>query len=1188
MRTLTAVLLLSISLVSVFGATPQPITPADSGGTLDQTANVQAAVNKAVVQLVPVVIYRPGYVWHYSGLTNVINDDGTFRCMIIDQSDPSNVKTYGQQSTELMNAVTLNAYDVNLQTLTVTNMVVDIRKYFPIYGGSSDGSQDIRNALCAAMIDAGPDGAVFIPSGDYKLVCGMPIRAKVHKLFGNGKIWISLPADYTNPNVYGVTNAYIAHNQLNSSGILTNWNSSSLDNPEVGYYGQMPWNGKTVIFQDIGSAQNGTVIEDLTFDFGWGTTNAPSSVIPITGVRKSNNETQYYGGFVNCVNTTFKNCRFLNITGAVISHCFNGTVVENCYFGDYGDHIFYTTQEQNVRYVNNLVYVSRETIGTEGQTTFVPQTWRDSVKLRNCQQSIVSGNVHDDATPVRQSVFMTIESSSSVGSTTLTNGCDGILVEDNSIKAFIGILGSSFRSVGISDGDGFFSKNVLIQGNHFDTTAGAFSLPDIACDGWRIANNTFFGHDGGMAVIYGSKSYTNAIRNFWINNNTYLSTNLSSCPIRLGGNIMDLHIVGNAFSDTNLNNSTSLSLVGTVSDVSPAYNATIPTWGRIDIIRNDLTNYYSLWADISYPDWISGQTYTYSTSAYSDGTYVFQSVVRDPTSNLIYTNNSTVTSTTRPGLDTTHWGEYDFGTCYVNFYDNHRYCDSFIGGTFVAYLLGNNTDTLPVKFNYHVRHSGNLNETGTGQPVAYNFYSGTGPSTVTFDSYGSYDYKDRAYYITGVHAGSSNAPSAALQATGAGGIRSEPGAFTGDYNGAYTTVYLPLRETDNALRSNRELRNQVLSYGGSYQQWQVYNGRMSNDLSSPVAIQGDYGRMLALSYDQTGYIQMWANAGTAGGGSNTVVSLDKIAQFGHDGSFVAGPLQLNNLTTSTLVQSDSQKKLSSIPNAAGFPWNNGSGSIVFQRTAVGTGTTVALAPAASNEASLLTWLDLLGGSARGSIGFASNGDTNLTINVNNGYLHPVANGISSGTYAYFDANGNLVSGATPSGTAYAVTNYFLEAGSGVTVVTNVSGTNVTWTISSSSTALGATRGLSLWNMNSNTNGIGSGADASVYALLTPNGNNMEITLPVAGTYDVQAVIELYAPSSFADFFRFTNITAGASASSEFELNGTGSGENSATLNAFVTTSTINNVIQVWGKSLDTTYAAHYLKGPIQFKYVRIE
>lgn len=50
------------------------------------------------------------------------------------------------------------------------------------------------------------------------------------------------------------------------------------------------------------------------------------------------------------------------------------------------------------------------------------------------------------------------------------------------------------------------------------------------------------------------------------------------------------------------------------------------------------------------------------------------------------------------------------------------------------------------------------------------------------------------------------------------------------------------------------------------------------------------------------------------------------------------------------------------------------------------GATVTIAPSASNNASLLVFNDDVVGSARGSFGFANNGDTNMTINVNYGSL----------------------------------------------------------------------------------------------------------------------------------------------------------------------------------------------------------
>lgn len=103
-------------------------------------------------------------------------------------------------------------------------------------------------------------------------------------------------------------------------------------------------------------------------------------------------------------------------------------------------------------------------------------------------------------------------------------------------------------------------------------------------------------------------------------------------------------------------------------------------------------------------------------------------------------------------------------------------------------------------------------------------------------------------------------------------------------------------------------------------------------------------------------------------------------------NFSAGFVRPLNLTPSELVMTDGTTNLVSIANGEGVLWNFGSGTFSFTTHPEfhNDGVTLSLAPTTSDNASLVAFDDHVAGSARASFGIASNGDTNLTLTVNNG------------------------------------------------------------------------------------------------------------------------------------------------------------------------------------------------------------
>lgn len=186
-----------------------------------------------------------------------------------------------------------------------------------------------------------------------------------------------------------------------------------------------------------------------------------------------------------------------------------------------------------------------------------------------------------------------------------------------------------------------------------------------------------------------------------------------------------------------------------------------------------------------------------------------------------------------------------------------------------------------------------------------------------------------------------------------------------------------------------------------------------------------------------------------------------------------GVVEIPSQVVSTLMQFDGVHGIVSIANSPGVLWNSGLGSFSYSTHPefYNDGTTLSLSPAVGNNASLLTFNDHVAGSARGSIGFSSNGDTNLTINVNNGNLDlrpyssalvRVRGGLTlqnasvlPNTIALFDASTNLISGAAPytfkvssTDTTPSYLTNKLVAGSNITLTHNNVGGVETLTIAS--------------------------------------------------------------------------------------------------------------------------------------------
>lgn len=753
-----------------------------------------------------------------------------------------------------------------------------------------DGRGDWRNALQAAINAAGPNGIVYIPPGDYCLVYGLPIQGFVSRIYGEGRFWCSLPSNYTNPNVYGVTNKYIATGQLNRNGIRISWDSSSADNPDRGYYGDFPWNGKTAMFQDIGST-NQCIVEGLTFNGGWGATNTPGSVIPITGVRRTGDESTWYALFANCSNMRFSNCKFDDMPGDPIVDPFGTLTVQGCTFGNYGDHILYVQDQTGLVFEGNKIIFSRENISIEGNASYVSQVYRDAIKLRNVRHSSIVGNVMDDRTTTPLAQFLTLESFTHLGSTILTRGMDNILVSGNTIHTKLGILADNNRTAG--DGVGLPTKNVSITGNTFDVTERIFQALDFACDNFVIQDNVGNLHSGQVAQIYGSMVFRDGVKNLAFRNNTFTGTETNFGRILIGGNVNSIALEGNACIQTNLEHGFIETLVDTFSQASPSKNFTRSTLGSISFIGNSLTNFQALMFDAGCQLWDATVTYPYTTETYDDGTYIINCFVRDGIGGLAYTNKASILSATQPSLDPANWGVYQPTDCNVTMIDNRRFSDSSQVAFTGARLLAIVNNTI-LKYNYKVTHDRNINRTTLNQEIAYVFMAGTDPSQVTYVYTNLYSNVNKLQVRYRAGFGGEETPQVSLHVL-RGGLRSDGSITTDGVSDTAVFAISPGSVSDNS--ANRDIRFEQVWGAGDANQYLIYNGFISNKTDAihfPEYYQGLNGRMSFIQFEAGGNIDFWINNGAASVGTNLLVTPTRLFRL-RPGALTTDPLRIEML-----------------------------------------------------------------------------------------------------------------------------------------------------------------------------------------------------------------------------------------------------------------------------------------------------
>lgn len=139
------------------------------------------------------------------------------------------------------------------------------------------------------------------------------------------------------------------------------------------------------------------------------------------------------------------------------------------------------------------------------------------------------------------------------------------------------------------------------------------------------------------------------------------------------------------------------------------------------------------------------------------------------------------------------------------------------------------------------------------------------------------------------------------------------------------------------------------------------------------------------------------------------------------------------------------------------------------------------------------------------------------------------------------------------------------------------------------TTVGSADELILNTLNTGTDYIGGSPNASVFSMGVVGGTNCQVTLPTAGTYKVEATYAIYGANIFSDYARFYNFTTSTVASPAFvgSVLASTSQLYTKTISKLITTSTINNVIQLQFASDDTVYGHRSLMDTVWISYVRL-
>ncbi len=569
-----------------------------------------------------------GGVFVYTSASSLVDDDGA----VVQPNGVSGAGRWIRQESKFINLV--------------------------MFGCDPTAAVDCRNQFQRALNWCRRINATLIVEGDYRVASTLPLYiGKVNIRGHNGRIFNSLPDDY-NWVTYG-TDTYTANNVVDSTGALVTWNATVPSGT--------PWNGKTNMFASATQA----LIENLYIDAGWWATNANAptdypSAKSIRGIKGDGDEMTYYQVFAGSTDTTFLGCRIYNIPGA----CFetgDRISVTDCYFTDYGDHIFYYSGSAGLTFSGNQGTATRAASGSSGQRDYIYQTVRDTVKLRGSSTCNINDNRWEMAS--NACCFINLETNSAPG---LGGDTYNIQVADNIVQGGQLFLLQSYRSTGGvpygGDGVGYYIRDVKFSNNKVNSAGLYFgNFFQAAVQRVEFIGNTFTSTSTGQILFLPSPEYATPIRGgLLFKENTYSVTSGGIFPC-----------VGNLWGAGTISFEREHYLASTLSSSNSLLNVgdllcTTSEQHLVSFIGCSGINLFSFWViGGAEMDWVATNDYTGFERTYADGAINRGSIALY--SGTYYRARTDITGdagNTNPSVDTTRWAVYSRQTTRIMVVDN--------------------------------------------------------------------------------------------------------------------------------------------------------------------------------------------------------------------------------------------------------------------------------------------------------------------------------------------------------------------------------------------------------------------------------------------------------------------------------------------------------------------------------------
>ncbi len=603
------------------------------------------------------------------------------------------------------------------------------------------GATDARNKLQDAVSQAHEDGhgSLIITPGDFKIESTLPIfMGEMNLIGGGGKLWNSLPSDYVDTRDYTTNQFYTKTGVLNFFRTNTTYTSATR---------QMPWNGKTEMFKGL---TNG-IVANIKVDGGWGTTDAPAGVIPISGVGKDPSfaEFIFYQIFNSSYNVNFTGCEMSNSAGAAIEVGDN-VIVDHCQFTEFGDHVFYMRGDTgNHVFSNNAIIALRPSSGVAGTPPYdvtppaagsLFATHRDAIKLRGVNDTVIAGNSMQSI----EAIFVTVEAVPVITPIEEWTNIERVSITDNTFKGTQFLQLTTGRRTSETEDvstpaptDGMKIKGLTVTGNTIELNTGdvsgggkvinggngTFAFVGVAMDGFKFSDNVVRGQY--QLKLFGNEEYLISVTNAIISDNIFSGGFDEGPLISLGGKIEHLIISGNDYIATNVNHGNNQTLLGSQYNFKGNFK-------KLIVSGNRLQNCYAIWKDnassgsVYAPIYDNGTTYNSTNLVYDDFTFDPQQViVRSAVDDDLYINNITTTGGGDPSSNA-NWDAYTIPENQLYVFDNYRFTQStaLAVGTRVSQLVdiaGNAGDEH--KYTWVIVRNGNQHQGLVGDTEAYGFKS---------------------------------------------------------------------------------------------------------------------------------------------------------------------------------------------------------------------------------------------------------------------------------------------------------------------------------------------------------------------------------------------------------------------------------------------------------------------------------